>query len=157
MNEFLSDAVTMLLGRTTGPLTVRLILQPSMAAFLAIRAGLKDARAGRTPYLSSVVRAQAGQRGGLLREGWQQVRTIFFVALALDVIYQIMVFRWVYPLQAVIVAVVLATLCILAILGALAAKVGGAPMWVGTARVTFWGALAMGVTAGVGALFHIAV
>mgnify|MGYP006170513559 CR=1 FL=1 len=43
------------------------------------------------------------------------------------------------------------------ILGALAARIGGAPMWVGTLRVTFWGALAMGVTAGVGALFHIAV
>ena len=60
------------------------------------------------------------------------------------------------PREHTILAVVLATLCILAILGALAAKVGGAPMWVGTLRVTFWGALAMGVTAGVGALFHIA-
>lgn len=61
------------------------------------------------------------------------------------------------PREHTIVAVVLATLCILAILGALAAKIGGAPMWVGALRVTFWGALAMGVTAGVGALFHIAV
>jgi VIT1/CCC1 family predicted Fe2+/Mn2+ transporter len=61
------------------------------------------------------------------------------------------------PREYTIVTVVLATLCILATLGALAAKVGGAPMWVGTLRVTFWGALAMGVTAGVGALFHIAV
>jgi len=60
------------------------------------------------------------------------------------------------PREHTILAVVLATLCILAILGALAAKVGGAPMWVGTVRVTFWGALAMGVTAGIGALFHIA-
>ena len=60
------------------------------------------------------------------------------------------------PREHTILAVVLATLCILAILGALAAKVGGAPMWVGTIRVTFWGALAMGVTAGVGTLFHIA-
>ena len=61
------------------------------------------------------------------------------------------------PREHTIVAVVLATLCILAILGALAAKVGGAPTWAGALRVTFWGALAMGVTAGVGALFHIAV
>ena len=60
------------------------------------------------------------------------------------------------PREHTILAVVLATLCILAILGAVAANVGGAPMWVGTLRVTFWGALAMGVTAGVGALFHIA-
>ena len=60
------------------------------------------------------------------------------------------------PRAYTIPAVVLSTLCILTILGALAAKVGGAPIWVGAVRVTFWGALAMGVTAGVGALFHIA-
>ena len=50
----------------------------------------------------------------------------------------------------------LATLVTLSILGALAARVGGARLWVGSLRVTFWGALAMGVTAGVGSLFHIA-
>lgn len=41
----------------------------------------------------------------------------------------------------------------LALLGAVAARAGGAGMAVGAARVTFWGALAMGLTAGVGALF----
>lgn len=37
--------------------------------------------------------------------------------------------------------------------GGVAARVGGAPVTVGAMRVTFWGALAMGLTAGVGALF----
>jgi VIT1/CCC1 family predicted Fe2+/Mn2+ transporter len=41
----------------------------------------------------------------------------------------------------------------LAILGGLAARVGGASVTTGAMRVTFWGALAMGLTAGVGALF----
>jgi VIT1/CCC1 family predicted Fe2+/Mn2+ transporter len=41
----------------------------------------------------------------------------------------------------------------LALLGGLAAHVGGAPVAVGAVRVTFWGALAMAVTAGIGALF----
>jgi VIT1/CCC1 family predicted Fe2+/Mn2+ transporter len=45
------------------------------------------------------------------------------------------------------------SLLFLAALGALAARVGGARVLVGTIRVTFWGALAMAVTAGVGALF----
>jgi VIT1/CCC1 family predicted Fe2+/Mn2+ transporter len=40
-----------------------------------------------------------------------------------------------------------------ALLGALAARTGGAGMWPGVIRVTFWGALAMGMTAAVGALF----
>jgi vacuolar iron transporter family protein len=45
------------------------------------------------------------------------------------------------------------SLVFLAILGAVAARAGGAPMGTGAARVAFWGALAMGLTAGVGAIF----
>jgi vacuolar iron transporter family protein len=46
-----------------------------------------------------------------------------------------------------------ASLASLALLGAVAARAGGAPMGVGALRVTFFGALAMAVTAGVGELF----
>jgi len=49
------------------------------------------------------------------------------------------------------------SLLFLALLGALAAGVGGARVAVGAIRVTFWGALAMGLTAGVGALFGTVV
>ncbi len=45
------------------------------------------------------------------------------------------------------------SLVFLAIMGALAARTGGARVWVGAARVTLWGALAMAATAAVGALF----
>jgi len=45
------------------------------------------------------------------------------------------------------------SLLFLALLGGLAARVGGAGITAGAVRVTFWGALAMGITAGVGALF----
>jgi len=48
------------------------------------------------------------------------------------------------------------SLVFLAILGGLAARVGGAPVTMGAVRVAFWGALAMGLTAGVGALFGTA-
>jgi VIT1/CCC1 family predicted Fe2+/Mn2+ transporter len=48
-------------------------------------------------------------------------------------------------------------LVLLVILGALAARVGGAPMWRGALRVAFWGALAMGVSALVGRLFGTTV
>jgi VIT1/CCC1 family predicted Fe2+/Mn2+ transporter len=50
-----------------------------------------------------------------------------------------------------------ASLIFLAILGGLAAVVGGASATRGTIRVTFWGALAMALTAGVGALFGTVV
>jgi VIT1/CCC1 family predicted Fe2+/Mn2+ transporter len=49
------------------------------------------------------------------------------------------------------------SLVFLALLGGLAARAGGADMMVGALRVTFWGALAMGLTAGVGALFGTVV
>jgi len=49
------------------------------------------------------------------------------------------------------------SLLFLALLGGLAARVGGAGVWKGALRVTFWGALAMAITAGVGALFGTAV
>jgi vacuolar iron transporter family protein len=45
------------------------------------------------------------------------------------------------------------SLLFLALLGGVAARVGGAGVWKGAIRVTFWGALAMALTAGVGALF----
>jgi VIT1/CCC1 family predicted Fe2+/Mn2+ transporter len=50
-----------------------------------------------------------------------------------------------------------ASLVCLAALGVLAARAGGAPVMKSALRVTFWGALAMGLTAGVGALFGTSV
>ncbi len=51
----------------------------------------------------------------------------------------------------------IASLLFLALLGAIGAYVGGAPIWRATLRVTFWGALAMALTAGIGALVGTAV
>jgi len=61
------------------------------------------------------------------------------------------------PLSVLSVAVGGASLVFLAGLGALAARAGGAPVIVGAWRVTFWGALAMALTWGVGALFGTSV
>jgi VIT1/CCC1 family predicted Fe2+/Mn2+ transporter len=57
------------------------------------------------------------------------------------------------PSSHLAVLVAGASLVLLALLGGLAARVGGARIWVGAARVTLWSALAMGVTAAAGALF----
>jgi VIT1/CCC1 family predicted Fe2+/Mn2+ transporter len=61
------------------------------------------------------------------------------------------------PESRVIPIVAATSLLFLVLLGVLAARAGGASAAVGAFRVTFWGALAMGVTAGVGALFGAAV
>jgi vacuolar iron transporter family protein len=57
------------------------------------------------------------------------------------------------PAGRLLPLVAVTSLVCLAALGALAAQTGGARPWVGALRVVFWGALAMGVTAAVGALF----
>jgi VIT1/CCC1 family predicted Fe2+/Mn2+ transporter len=59
------------------------------------------------------------------------------------------------PTPQLIPIVATMSLGFLAALGALSAKVGGANIWRGTARVAFWGVLAMAATAGVGGLFGV--
>lgn len=63
----------------------------------------------------------------------------------------------VFPKSYLIPAVSLTSLLCLALLGMFSAKIGGSPIIKATLRVTFWGALAMLITAGIGALFGIAV
>lgn len=60
------------------------------------------------------------------------------------------------PASSLIAWVSVTSLVFLALLGALAARAGGAGIWLGAWRVSFWGALAMAITAGVGALFGAA-
>ncbi len=96
-----------LAGRVTGPLQLRLVLQPTVAAILAIRAGLRDARAGRPPYFRTVW-TDRSRRGRLLREGLGDVAKVLGLALVLDVVYQLIVLRWVYPGEALLMALLLA-------------------------------------------------
>ncbi len=60
------------------------------------------------------------------------------------------------PASVLMAAVATSSLIFLALLGSLAAGAGGAPVLTAAARVTFWGALAMALTAGVGTLFGVA-
>jgi vacuolar iron transporter family protein len=61
------------------------------------------------------------------------------------------------PAALLIASVSVASLLFLATLGAVSARAGGALMLTGAARVTFWGALAMAITAGAGSLFGAVV
>jgi vacuolar iron transporter family protein len=61
------------------------------------------------------------------------------------------------PASALVPIVSAASLCFLAFLGAIGARAGGANVLRGTARVTFWGALAMAFTAGIGKLLGTVV
>ncbi|MGN6146936.1 MAG: VIT1/CCC1 transporter family protein [Rhizomicrobium sp.] len=61
------------------------------------------------------------------------------------------------PISIVVATVYITSLIVLAALGALGARAGGAPLLPATIRVTFWGIVAMAVSAGIGTLFHVQV
>jgi len=91
MDDMLTRDWEMLLGRAHGPLDFRMIFQPTMAALLAIRAGLQDACVGRPPYGWTVL-TQSGHRMELLRGGWKDVGRLFIAAVVIDIIYELIVF-----------------------------------------------------------------
>ena len=66
-----------------------------------------------------------------------------------------LIVAWATPGNYLIFAVAVLSLVFLALLGGVAARAGGAPITVGAIRVTFWGALAMGLTAVVGRIFGV--
>jgi hypothetical protein len=74
---------------------------------LALRAGMKDAREERPAYLWAAV-TDAKYRWQLLHGGWKDMRTPFLVAATLDGIYQLIVHRFIYPLELLFTATLLA-------------------------------------------------
>jgi hypothetical protein len=107
MENFLTQSFEQLLARPDGPLHLRFVLQPIVASFIAIRAGLRDCRDRQPPYLSTMF-FRSELRRGLLESGRRDIGKVFIVAVILDAAYQLIELRWLYPLQAFIVATVLA-------------------------------------------------
>jgi len=87
----------------------RLVLQPAMSCFFAIRSGLADAKAGRPPYFWEIF-FNSGYREYMIKDGWKDVGRVFLLALAMDIVYQVIELRFVYPGEAIVVALVLAIL-----------------------------------------------
>ena len=103
MDEWIARTISELAGRVGGPMSFRFLLQPATAVFFAWRAGWKDARTGRPPYFWAML-TDPSHRLYLLRDGWKDVAKVFVFALVLDTVYQLIQLRWVYPMQALIVA-----------------------------------------------------
>jgi hypothetical protein len=94
-------------GRFTGPLKFRLIMQPLTAIVLASIAGVHDARVGSPPYLHTVIH-DATQRARLLRDGARDIGRVWIIAIAIDAVYQFIVFRWFYIGETLLVGFLLA-------------------------------------------------
>jgi len=109
MENFLSNFLTDFIGRFDGPMHFRLYMQPLVAISFAIRDGSRDAREGRSAYGWAVL-SDPAQRRYLLESGWKGISKVVLAAYALDVVYQLVVWRGVKPFEALLTAVVLAVL-----------------------------------------------
>lgn len=96
-----------MIDRTGGPMTFRFFLQPIMASIAALFDGIKDARAGRTYYLRTILTDPA-KRAGRLHEGLISTARVILLGLCMDVIYQLIEFEAFHPAEAVIIALLLA-------------------------------------------------
>jgi hypothetical protein len=92
-----------LIDRADAPMRFRFILQPLMGAIVAIRHGLNDARAGRSPYFWTMM-SNPRERAQRLNEGLNATARIILLGLVMDAIYQAVVLRRFYPAESVIVA-----------------------------------------------------
>jgi hypothetical protein len=109
MEEWLMSTWEELVARKTGPLHIRLILDPLVAVFLAIRKGWRDANEGKPPFLLALVQ-QPGKRQFLFWEAASDIGKMFLIAGILDIVYQLIVFHAIHLGQSLIVATVLAIL-----------------------------------------------
>jgi hypothetical protein len=100
--QFLEDLVS----RLTGPMHFRLILQPLVAIALGIRDGLKDARAGRPPFVTDLIVRPEGRKRQLKR-ALQAISKPLIIAIILDAVAQYLMFGAIYAGAAVFVGVVI--------------------------------------------------
>ncbi|GAO43980.1 hypothetical protein [Flavihumibacter petaseus] len=114
MFEILQRVWENLLARTEGPLNLRFFLQPTISIIFAIRAAMRDAKAGTAPYLQRYAKASKAEKKGMRMEIYKDVGKIFVIGTILDITYQlIVIFKQktqasFYPLESLLVAFLLA-------------------------------------------------
>lgn len=104
--EMMARGFEQMIGRLSGPLNFRLFVMPTVVTILAIRVGLRDAREGKPPILTRLIRKDKRRR--LIRSALKDIGKVFTLAVVLDSIYQLFVLREFHVLQALFVAVVCA-------------------------------------------------
>ena len=98
-----------ILARLSGPGRLRFVVQPTVAIFLGVRSGIKDAREGVPPFLWALA-FHGKHRCALLRSAFISIRDLVAIAILLDVVSQFIIFHEVRPGAALLVGPVLITL-----------------------------------------------
>jgi hypothetical protein len=107
LTEMLARGWENFTARPSGALNLRFLIQPALAIMLAVRAGLKDARAGSPAYLWAVF-TSPGHRWAFLKNGLKDLRIPFLVAATLDAIYQTMTHKAIYLFEMLFTVALLA-------------------------------------------------
>jgi hypothetical protein len=107
LEEFATRFIGHLLERPEGPMAFRIVLQPIMAAIMAIRDGIRDGKTGAPPYVLAIFGPPAQRKAALLN-GLRSTSRILILAVVLDAIYQVIVYRSFYPGETMVVAALLA-------------------------------------------------
>lgn len=109
MDEILGRVFSDLVARTTGPMWFRLILQPLVAIGFGVHAGLKNARAGSQQAAPHHALDKA-YRATMLRQALHDVSKVALIGFVLDLVFQWLALRAVYPLEAVLVVIMIVVL-----------------------------------------------
>ena len=94
-------------ARVGGPMTFRIILQPTMAAIAALHDGIRDAKGEHKSFFWAAWFDRT-QPTGRLREGISSVARVLLLGICMDVIYQIKELDTFYPAEAAVTAILLA-------------------------------------------------
>jgi hypothetical protein len=105
-----------LLGRPSGSLAFRFLLQPAMSTIFAVRDGIEDARKGNSPYFWTVL-SNPNERLARLHYGVAATGKIILLGILIDGLYQAIEFKTFYPVEALKVAFLLAFIPYLLIRG----------------------------------------
>lgn len=96
-------------ARFGGPMTFRFFLQPIMALIAALPDGINDAKQGRSGFFWAAW-GNPEAKTGRLREGLISVARIILLGISMDVIYQLRVFDRFFPVEALVMAILLAVI-----------------------------------------------
>jgi hypothetical protein len=131
LNETIARGWENLVGRFSGPMSFRFLIQPAVAIFFAIRAGVNDAQQNKPTFLGCAI-SNPGSWRARMRQSWKDVGKVFIVALILDSIYQVVVHSGIFALELLITATVLALIPYM-VLRDLVARVA---TWAGVGKYT---------------------
>ena len=110
MEDWISNFLNNVGIRHEGPMSFRLYLQPAMSLIYAVIAGVRDAKAGKQPFVIDglILGKTKRSRKELFKELWKDVGKVFLLAAIMEIIFEIIEFKTVHPFEVIKVSFFLA-------------------------------------------------